>query len=56
MATDMTNNLGSTLATRIGLVTSRRPDDPDAFCTKMLEEFAEGVHDRNRVGAASASA
>lgn len=27
-----------------GLVTSRRPDDLDAFCRKMIEEFAEGRH------------
>lgn len=27
-----------------GLVTSRNPDDLPAFCEKMIEEFAEGVH------------
>jgi protease I len=27
-----------------GLVTSRKPDDLPAFCRKMVEEFAEGVH------------
>jgi protease I len=27
-----------------GLVTSRRPDDLEAFNKKMIEEFAEGVH------------
>jgi protease I len=27
-----------------GLVTSRKPDDLPAFCTKMIEEFAEGRH------------
>lgn len=27
-----------------GLVTSRRPDDLPAFCTKMVEQIAEGRH------------
>jgi protease I len=31
-----------------GLVTSRKPDDIPAFNEKMIEEFAEGVHDRSR--------
>jgi deglycase len=31
-----------------GLVTSRRPDDIPAFNKKMIEEFAEGVHDAQR--------
>ena len=29
-----------------GLVTSRNPDDIPAFNEKMIEEFAEGVHER----------
>ncbi|HBX60568.1 MULTISPECIES: type 1 glutamine amidotransferase domain-containing protein [unclassified Methylophaga] len=31
-----------------GLVTSRKPDDLEAFCSKAIEEFAEGKHDRQR--------
>jgi protease I len=27
-----------------GLVTSRKPDDLEAFCAKAIEEFAEGKH------------
>lgn len=27
-----------------GLVTSRKPDDLSAFCSKIVEEFAEGRH------------
>jgi protease I len=29
-----------------GLVTSRKPDDLPAFCDKLLEEVAEGAHDK----------
>jgi protease I len=27
-------------------VTSRKPDDLPAFCAKLVEEFAEGPHER----------
>jgi len=35
-----------------GLVTSRSPNDLPAFNTKMIEEFAEGVHERGAARAA----
>ena len=38
-----------------GLVTSRRPADIPAFNAKMIEEFAEGTHDRSTSAATSAS-
>jgi protease I len=31
-----------------GLVTSRKPDDLEAFCAKTIEEIAEGVHSEQR--------
>jgi len=36
-----------------GFVTSRKPDDLDAFVAKIVEEFAEGVHEGQRVQATS---
>lgn len=30
-----------------GLVTSRKPDDLEAFCNKMVEEYAEGIHEEH---------
>jgi protease I len=34
-----------------GLVSSRKPDDLPAFCAKLVEEFCEGVHEGQRLGA-----
>jgi protease I len=34
-----------------GLVSSRKPDDIPAFNAKIVEEFAEGVHEGQRAGA-----
>ena len=31
-----------------GLVTSRKPDDLEVFCNKLVEEIAEGKHSRQR--------
>lgn len=36
-----------------GIVTSRTPRDIPAFNTKMLEEFAEGIHERTSSGSAT---
>jgi deglycase len=38
-----------------GIVTSRKPDDIPAFNKKMVEEFAEGVHNRQRVASLGGS-
>lgn len=37
-----------------GLVSSRKPDDLEAFNAKLVEEFAEGVHEGQREATASA--
>jgi protease I len=38
-----------------GLVTSRSPDDMPAFCSKTIEEFAEGKHAGQRLHAGAAA-
>ncbi len=52
LQTDIRNAGGTWVDERVhvdaGLVTSRRPDDLDAFNEKLVEEIAEGVHDRQR--------
>jgi protease I len=37
-----------------GLVTSRKPDDLEAFNAKLVEEFGEGVHEGQRAKAQAA--
>ena len=37
--------------TDAGLVSSRKPDDLPAFCAKIIEEFAEGVHEEQKQSA-----
>jgi protease I len=55
LKTDIRNAGGSWLDAEVhvdrGLVTSRKPDDLPAFCAKMIEEFAEGVHSEQRTAA-----
>src|SRR4051794_18732448 len=57
--TDVRNAGGSWVDEEVvvdsGLVTSRKPDDLPAFNAKIIEEFAEGVHEEQREKAQAAS-
>ena len=52
LQTDIRNAGGNWVDEKVvvdeGLVTSRKPDDIPAFNRKMVEEFAEGIHARQR--------
>lgn len=52
LQTDIGNAGGSWVDEEVhvdqGLVTSRRPDDLEAFCAKAIEELAEGAHEGQR--------
>ena len=45
------NVVDEEVVTDQGLVSSRNPDDLPAFCAKVVEEFAEGVHEVHDEGA-----
>jgi protease I len=45
------NVVDEEVVTDKGLVSSRNPDDLPAFCAKVVEEFAEGVHSVADAGA-----
>ena len=55
LKTDITNAGGTWVDEEVhvdqGLVTSRNPDDLPAFCSKLVEELAEGVHEAQKQSA-----
>ena len=50
------NVVDEEVVTDQGLVTSRSPDDLPAFCSKIVEEFAEGQHEILDEGATAGAA
>ncbi len=60
LKTDIRNAGGEWLDAQVhvdhGLVTSRKPDDLDAFCAKAIEEFAEGRHAKRGAGRTASGA
>ncbi len=55
LRTDIRNAGGTVVDEEVvvdqGLVSSRNPDDLPAFCSKIVEEFAEGKHETAKAGA-----